>query len=524
MQDKAPVLLTGGTGYVGGRLAPMLLERGHRVRAVGRSADKLRCRAFASHPGCEVAEADLHDPESIKRALEGCSTAYYLVHSMHSRHHDFAYADRQAAYNFVEAANHTGLKRIIYLGGLGDDDENLSEHLRSRAETGRILQLANADVTILRAAMVMGSGSASFEMLRYLTENLPAMLAPRWVRTKNQPIAVSNVLEYLAGCLEHPETAGRTFDIGGPEVTTYADLVQTYAKEAGLRRRLIIPVPLLSPWLSSYWLGLVTPVPMALARPLVEGLRNEVICRENAIREIIPQRLLTPAETFYRALEKVSQEAVDTCWSDAGRTLPAEWTRCGDPSYAGGRELQCGYRCLLSGRPEDIWPTVAAIGGETGWYGADRLWRMRGVMDDLAGGPGLRRGRRHPREILEGDALDFFRVIKAEENERLLLLSEMKTPGEALLEIHLERFGTEKTELTLLARFLPRGVPGLLYWYSVYPLHHLVFSKMLRGMAAACGAEVLEGPSRYTPVWRNSCAMFLPGKGGSGDEAGKGAD
>lgn len=508
MPESLPVLVTGATGYVGGRLVPLLLERGHTVRAVGRSASKMACRPWGRHPNLELAEADLHDAGAMARAAEGCGAAFYLVHSMGPGKGDFAAADRRAAYNMVKAAKHAGLSRIIYLSGLGDDADDLSEHLRSRAETGEILKLGPASVTILRAAVILGAGSASFEILRGLAEHLPVMLTPRWVRTRSQPIAISNVLHYLAGCLDVPETAGRDFDIGGPDVLSYQQLIQLYAEAAGLRRRLIIPVPALSPRLSAWWLKLFTPVSMSLVRPLVDGLRNECVVRDPAIRELIPQELLTCREAMARALDKVRQSQVETCWSDAGLATPAEWTQCGDPAYAGGRELQCGYRAVLEAAPEDIWPHIARIGGATGWYAGDALWRLRGLLDQIVAGPGLTRGRRHPEELREGDALDFFRVLQVEPPVRLLLHSEMRVPGDAYLEFHVERISRNATELTLLARFQPRGLAGLLYWFGIYPLHHAVFGGMMAGLTKATGRTFLEEPRRYTKILKNACAIF----------------
>lgn len=501
------VLVTGASGYIGARLIPLLLDKGHRVRAVARSAAKLACRPWASHPNLELAEADLLDAGSLTKAMHGCASAYYLVHSMNPRSRDFALTDRIAAYNFVQAARDTDLERIIYLSGMGEmDDPALSKHLRSRAEVGRILSLAPAKLTMLRAAVILGSGSASFEILRYLVDRLPVMTTPRWVRTTSQPIAVSNVLNYLAGCLDVPETAGQAYDIGGPDILSYQDLFDIYAQEAGLRKRIIIPVPFLSIHLSSLWLDFVTPVPTTLAKPLIHGLKNTVVCSENRIRELIPQELLTCRQAIARALDKVRQQTVDTCWSDAGATQVPEWIACGDPAYAGGKVLEDGFRAVLGGPPEAVWPAIARIGGQTGWYFADTLWNLRGFADRLLGGPGTRRGRRHPTDLRPGDALDWWRVVRAEPPNVLILHAEMKTPGQALLQFRLQQQGNS-TLLTMVPRFLPRGLAGLLYWWSMYPFHDAIFKGMFRGVAKATGLEILEGPEGYEPGKEDVCVL-----------------
>jgi uncharacterized protein YbjT (DUF2867 family) len=496
MKSK-PVLVTGATGYVGGRLVPRLLAAGYRVRALGRSVAKLQSRPWGRHPRLELAQGDVLDAASLERAAQGCWAAYYLVHSMAAAVGDFARTDRQAAQNLVQAAATAGLDRIIYLGGLGDtDDPHLSEHLRSRHEVARILKQGPVPVTCLRAAMILGSGGAAFEILRYLVDRLPVMLTPRWVQTPVQPIAIRNVLGYLIGCLEHDETRGQTFDIGGPEVVTYRQLMDIYAAEAHLSRRWVIPVPVLTPKLSSYWINLVTPVPASLAQPLAAGLANPVICRDHRIREIIPQELLDCRQTIRLALQRLEQQRVETCWSDAGLITPPEWAYCGDAAFAGGTVLSLGYRVLIRATAAEVWRPLARIGGDTGWYYGDSLWELRGWLDRLLGGAGTRRGRRHPAELRVGDALDFFRVLELEPERRLLLLAEMKMPGEATLEFCLTPRNDGTTELTQTARFLPRGLLGLAYWYALDPLHRIIYQGMLRAIARATGRPVTAGPER----------------------------
>jgi uncharacterized protein YbjT (DUF2867 family) len=494
-----PVLVAGATGYIGGRLIPRLLEAGHRVRAVVRTPAKLGDRPWSHHPALEVVRGDLLDRESMMEAARGCRAAYYLAHSMQSQVSDFADTDRRAAQNMADAAAAGGVERIIYLSGLGEEDNGLSRHLRSRTEVARILGEGPVPVTVFRAAMIIGSGSASFEILRYLMDRLPVMITPRWVSTLCQPIGVRNVLHYLIACLEVPETIGQSFDIGQEEVITYRRLMEIYAEEAGLPRRLIIPVPFLTPRLSSYWIHLVTPLPAALARPLAEGLSNPVVCRDFRIRELIPQQLLDCREAIRRAMDRMRQQQVETSWTDSGLVPQAEWSISGDPGWAGGTIYDDSRRVVLSASPEKIWQAVAGIGGSTGWYYADWLWGLRGKIDRVAGGVGLRRGRRSNLEIRPGDALDFWRVVQVERPTRLILAAEMKLPGQAVLAFHLNRTD-QGTELLQIARFMPRGLFGILYWYAVYPFHSYVFNGMLRGIAASVGTKVLTGPERLRPA------------------------
>ena len=505
--DQAPVLVTGSTGYVGGRLVPRLLAAGHRVRAVGRSLEKMACRPWGRLPKVELAQGDVMDLASLHKALKGCRAAYYLVHSMNPRTRDYAAADRRAALNMAAASGAAGLKQIIYLGGIIPDEPGISKHLRSRAEVGRILTSGATPVTWLKAAMLLGSGSASFELMRYLVDRLPVMITPSWVRTPCQPIAVENALGCLLGVLDNPAALDRAFDIGGPEVLTYQELFSIYAQEAGLIKRLIIPVPVLSPRLSSYWIHLVTPVPASLARPLAEGLRNEVVARDGDIQQVVPQPLLSCREAIRRALMRLEWGQVETCWHDAGQLLPPEWLHCGDAPYAGGTEYHSAFTLSLDALPERIWPHLVKVGGRSGWYFGDAAWRLRGWADRLAGGPGLGRGRRQAGELQVGDALDFWRVLALDPPQRLLLLAEMKMPGQAVLELRVEPEGGSGCRVMLTARFLPRGIMGMAYWKLLEPAHTWLFSGMLQALAARTGAKVLSGPEPFDPDQVRTCRL-----------------
>lgn len=503
-QDK-PVLILGATGYVGGRLVPRLLERGYRVRAGVRSPAKLACRPYGDHPNLEIVYADMTDAESLGSAMSGCRAVYYLVHSMSSGGRDFAHADQEAAGNTAQAAAEAGVERIIYLGGLGEASDDLSEHLKSRSEVGRILEQGSVPVTQFRAAIILGAGSASFELVRYLVERLPVMIAPKWVHTEAQPIAISNVLYYLQECLESEATAGETFDIGGPEVLTYRDLFQLYADVANLRHRLIIPVPLLTPRLCSYWVHLVTPVPSSIARPLIEGLRNRVVCGDNRIRDIIPQRMVPCREVMDSALQQVKFSEVETCWSDAGALRPPEWIACGDASYAGGTVVSCDHRIVVRADKEELWERILTVGGDNGWFFANWIWKLRGLLDRLAGGSGLRRGRRDQANLYVGDAIDFWRVLEVEPFSRLKLLSEMRLPGEAYLEFQLRSAGEGLMEIRLLSKFVPHGMTGIVYWYSLNALHRLIFRGMLKNLARSTGREIVKGPEPLSRRESEAC-------------------
>jgi uncharacterized protein YbjT (DUF2867 family) len=482
------IAVTGATGYIGGRLVPRLLSEGHQVVCLARTPGKLDDRPWRS--SVEVRQCDVLDLNQVDAALDGCDAAYYLVHSMGSAD-DFAETDRIAAANFSKAAAANNLQRIVYLGGLGSDDE-LSSHLASRQEVGATLASGPTPVTELRAAVVIGSGSVSFEMLRYLTEVLPVMVTPRWVGTRCQPIAIRDVLSYLVASLDD-DPGNHVYDIGGPNVVTYREMMMEYAAVARLHRRIIVPVPVLSPRLSSLWIGLVTPLPVGVARPLVDSLRNEVTVHNEPADSfnIQPMPLRTAIE---RALDHSAELDIESRWSDASSSpaQPFSW----DPSWAGGTLLLDRQTVTADANPSDVFWAFSRIGGATGYYTYNWAWRVRGVFDTLVGGAGLRRGRRHPEDVRLHDTIDFWRVSAVVRDEYLQLSAEMRLPGDAWLEWRTKPTASGST-LEQTAFFRPRGLAGRLYWFLVLPAHRLIFGRMARKIAEAAEnhAQLADGSS-----------------------------
>jgi uncharacterized protein YbjT (DUF2867 family) len=473
--QKPLILVTGATGYVGGRLVPHLLASGYRVRLLVRDAKRLQGRPWLSL--VEVVEGDVLDPGTLPPALEGVEAAYYLIHSM-SGEANFQKRDLAAARNFGEACNAQAVKRIIFLGGLGDPQADLSQHLQSRHQTGEALRQTGVPITEFRAAVIVGSGSISFEMIRYLTERVPLMICPRWVFTRIQPIAILDVLDYLVAALKTPDSSAKIIEIGGQDVLTYGDMMLGYAKIRGLKR-ILMPVPVLTPRLSSYWVHWVTPVSASIARPLIEGLRNEVIVRDDLARQLFPNLVPRDYQTAVElALADLEASQVETSWSDAlgtsqGDVIPLVLTT------QEGMILE-RRQVLVNTSPEHVYRVISRLGGDFGWLYLNWAWRLRGILDRMVGGVGIRRGRRDTYEVRIGDAVDFWRVEAVEADRLLRLRAEMKIPGSAWLQFDLKPNDEGQTRLTQTAFFAPKGLFGLLYWYLLYPVHGLIFSRLIQ--------------------------------------------
>ncbi|MDG3010835.1 SDR family oxidoreductase [Rhodococcus sp. D2-41] len=478
------VVVFGATGYIGGRLVPELLRAGHRVRILARQPDKLTGVSWRGD--VEVVAGDVTDPASIAAAVRDSQVLYYLVHSLNRR--DFVDVDRMAATVVGHAAAAADVERIVYLGGLVPDTRPLSPHLASRHEVGEILRASGAPTAELRAAVILGSGSASFEMLRYLSERLPAMVTPRWVRNLIQPIAVRDVLHYLVRAPLLPREVNRTFDIGGPDVLTYLEMMRKYAVIAELPRRVILPVPVLTPWLSAQWVNLVTPVPRSIAVPLMESLIHEVVCTEHDIAAYItdPEGGLTHYE---RAVElahaRIRNLDVPTRWSDAGRLPPPSDPLPTDPEWTGGSLYQDIRERRTAADPTAVWQVIESIGGDHGWYSFPPAWSVRGWVDKVTGGVGLRRGRRDPHRLRVGEALDWWRVEFIDRPKVLRLRAEMRLPGNAWLELSVEPEPGGGARYRQRALFEPHGLAGHAYWAAISPFHDIVFSGMARNITGA---------------------------------------
>lgn len=496
-------VVLGGTGYIGGRLVPELLSAGHDVRILARAPEKLDEVPWRSR--VEVFAGDVTDVDRVETAVAGQHVVYYLVHSL--ARHDFADIDRAAARTVADAARDADVERIVYLGGIVPTGEELSSHLSSRTEVGRLLADSGVPTVVLRAAVIIGSGSASFEMLRHLTERLPAMVTPRWVHNHIQPIAVRDVLHYLVHVAELPPQVSGSFDIGGPDVLTYLEMMRRYAVVAGLPRRLVVPVPVLTPWLSAQWVHLVAPVPRAIAVPLIESLVHEVVCQDDSISDHIadPEGGSTHYEEAVElALARVRRAEIPTRWSDATAPPAPSEPLPSDPEWTGGSTYQDTREQPTTAPPEVLWQVIESIGGEHGWYSFPLAWSVRGWVDRLAGGVGLRRGRRNPRWLHVGEALDWWRVETVDRPWLLRLRAEMQLPGRAWLELGVETGSAGGTVYRQRAVFEPHGLAGHLYWRALSPFHDLVFGGMARNITSAASAQ---------PVGEGSDSRSVPGHG-----------
>ncbi len=479
-------------------MAPRLIQEGRRVRVLVRNRSSLLSRPWSRE--VEVSVGDVLDPGTLAEALAGVDCAYYLIHSMSSGP-GFHELDLRAARVFGQAAKDAGVNHIIYLGGLGDPEANLSRHLRSRQETGQALREGGVPVTEFRAAVIVGSGSISFEMVRELVERLPVMVCPKWVYSRIQPIAVDDLLEYLVSALDTPECRGRTIEIGGKDVTTYKGLMLGYAKARGLKR-LLLPVPVLTPRLSSYWVHWMTPIPARITQPLVDGLRNDVVVTNGSAEVLFPW--IAPrdyASAIDRVIEDLEEGRIDTSWSDAvGSHVEVE-----EQVRLESRQgmIVERRRRRVAAPPGDVYRVITGIGAARGWYFANWSWRLRGMLDRLLGGAGLRRGRRHPDDLRVGDALDFWRVEALETDRMVRLSSEMKVPGKAWLQYEVQEDRDGLTWLEQTAAFVPKGLTGLVYWYVLYPMHAWIFSGLVKAIArraeGAAMAHAGERPERGSP-------------------------
>ena len=482
------ILVTGATGYVGGRLVPLLLENGYQVRVFSRDAVRLSGRSWVDK--VEVIEGNVLFPEDLPPAMEGIDVAYYLIHNMTERA-GYREQELQSAHNFGRAARAAGVKRIIYLGALGDPESNLAPHLQSRQKTGQALKESGVPVTEFRAAIIVGSGSISFEMIRYLTEKLPVMICPRWVFQQVQPISIDDVLSYLMAAISTPESSGKVIEIGGSDQLPYAEMMLTYAEIRGLKRWLI-PVPVLTPGLSSHWVHWITPVHASVTRPLIEGLVNEILVRDGSARKIFPA--IQPKSYFQAvesALVSLQTGEVETRWCDALYSSQGDRQPVKLISEEGMLLEQRQIRIQAS--PEVVFATYTSLGGDNGWLIMDWAWRIRGWIDRLLGGAGLRRGRRDPDNLRIGDAVDFWRVEEVEPPRLLRLRAEMILPGSAWLQYESGTTPDGDVLLVQSALFAPRGLAGFLYWYSLYPIHGIIFSGLIRALK-----KQAEAPS-YSP-------------------------
>jgi uncharacterized protein YbjT (DUF2867 family) len=484
---KKPILVLGASGYVGTRLVEQLIIDGHRVRAVARNKNRLKNHFWAAHPSVEIISADILDASQAKSICKECDTAYYLIHSMLSSKKGFAEVDRKAAQNFIKAAESEGLKRIIYLGGLGEMDRGSGEHLRSRAEVADILRSGKIPVTYFRAAMIIGSGGGSFEIVRYLVDRLPAMTTPNWVYTRSQPISINNVIAYLSKCLEVPGTIGETFDIGGPDILSYREIFDLYSEEAKLKKRWIVKLPILTPKISSYWVALVTPVKLTLIKPLIEGLRTEAVCKDERIKTLIPQNLRTCKRAIRAAINPEQHFTKYNIKTLNENNYVYEWCRPGDPSYAGGQIFSGSFELITESSADEIWEPLEQISKDLSCCYNDTLWSLWRRGDAFAGDISFRIGL--PRTTFRSKDGVFWKVVDSQLKKRLVIIAEVEIFGWMMQEFLIEQINTSNTKLKLNIKFHPRGLAGISYWFATSPVHQIVFQDIMSWVAGCLSKE-----------------------------------
>lgn len=481
--DQRPVLVFGGSGYIGSRLVLSLLQRRFLVRATSRDMARLRKRPWSAYPGLQRVEADVFDDDSLKKACEGAVVAFYFAQCSDRGYWNFPKLNRQAAERFLKAAEDAGVERIIYLGGLGESESVSSRLLKSRLEVEQILKSGKIPVTVFRAGLILGSGNLAFEILRHLTDRWPLFADTGWMKTDCQPVSVRDVVECLARSLETPGAVGQSFDVGGKEVLPYERFLQIYAEEAGLRRRAILPFRFLGSWLGARWIDFGTPLNGSQALPVLESMKERALCRDTKINDVIPFEYAGPRDAIKTILYETVEILERTLAADA---LPLEWSMKGDPEGSGGTVFRFADSSVIAALPEDAWRVLSRMGGRTGWYHADWFWTLRGFMDRLLGGKGMTPGRKSDIQLKTGEPMDCWRIQIAEPLRRLLLLSELKMPGRCYWDFRIEAVDSEKVRLSQEMIFIPRGLPGFIFWHAFKKVRRHVFD----GAAVAIAKRV----------------------------------
>jgi len=516
-----PILVFGATGYIGGRLVSELLNAGYRVRVTGRSLIKLQTRSWSQHPNVEIVQSDILDRESTIRAAQGCVYGYYLIPPLNPLSSEYI-VDFQASANMIEAADEAGWKQLIHLCAIWGADVQLSPFLNSRREVKTLLHAGKTPVTSLHVAVILGCGSVAFEIIHHLVDRFNIVPGLRWMKSSCQPIATHDIIDYMIACLNNPDMLNRSFELGGSQKFTYQQLMQIYKEEAGLPRRRFLCFPFFNSRLSAYWIHMTTPVPAGKVYQLVENLKQPAIPQNEAIRQLIPAKPMEIRQAFRLFINQINTDGVETHWADAGETPDLEWLKESNQHKAGKRLYKDHRQLTLRAPINDVWRSVVRIGGETGWYYGNGLWKIRGFLDQLVGGVGLNRGRRHTEELRPGDALDVWRVQRVDSPNQLTLVAEMKLPGKAVLDFQLQQVDSHSVQINQTAWYQADGLAGMIYWFSVLPFHGFIFQGMIQGIATATRlshrftyqaklvVKTLKGsqPGQFVNISEGGCKIF----------------